>query len=87
MKVALVHDWLTGMRGGEWVLYEIARMFPDAPIYTLIHRPGSSNAELEAHPIRTSWLQMLSHGGRAGGISCPSCRPRWRTSTSAMRTS
>jgi len=64
VKVALVHDWLTGMRGGEWVLHEIARMFPDASIYTLIHRPGSSNAELEAHPIRTSWLQMLSHGGR-----------------------
>ena len=35
MKVALVHDWITGMRGGEWVLYEIARLFPTATIYTL----------------------------------------------------
>ena len=25
MKVALVHDWLTGMRGGENVLAEIVR--------------------------------------------------------------
>jgi hypothetical protein len=41
MRVALVHDWLTGMRGGEWVLYEIAQMFPDAQIYTLVHRAGS----------------------------------------------
>ncbi len=64
MRVALVHDWLTGMRGGEWVLHEIARLFPGAPIYTLVHRPGSVSRELEEHPIRTSWLQALSFGGR-----------------------
>lgn len=64
MRVALVHDWLTGMRGGEWVLDEIARLFPEAPIYTLVHRPGSVSKELESHPIHTSWLQALSFGGR-----------------------
>ena len=64
MRVALVHDWMTGMRGGEQVLDEIARLFPKAPIYTLVHRPGSVSAELESHPIRTSWLQGLSFGGR-----------------------
>ena len=64
MRVALVHDWLTGMRGGEWVLYEIARMFPDARIYTLVHRTGSVAPELEQHPINTSWLQYPSFGGR-----------------------
>ncbi len=63
-RVALVHDWLTGMRGGEWVLHEIANLFPDAPIYTLVHRPGTVVAALEAHPIHTSWLQPLSLGGR-----------------------
>ncbi len=64
MKVALVHDWLTGMRGGEWVLHEIARLFPGAPIYTLVARKGSVSSELESHAIHTSWLQMLSFGGR-----------------------
>jgi len=64
VRVALVHDWMTGMRGGEWVLYEIARLFPKATIYTLVHRPGSLIAELEDHPIQTSWLQTLSFGGR-----------------------
>lgn len=64
MRVALVHDWLTGMRGGEWVLLEIARLFPAAPINTLVHRRGSVSPELEAHPIRTSWLQIPSLGGR-----------------------
>ncbi len=63
-SVALVHDWLTGMRGGEKVLAEVAALFPQAPIYTLIHRPGSLTGGLDSHPIHTSWLQALSFGGR-----------------------
>lgn len=59
MRVALVHDWLTGMRGGERVLERIARMFPEAPIFTLVWNRGSVSAELESHPIRTSFLQGL----------------------------
>jgi glycosyltransferase involved in cell wall biosynthesis len=59
MKVALVHDWLTGMRGGEKVLERIARRHPEAPIYTLVWRRGSVTAELEAHPIHASFLQRL----------------------------
>jgi len=54
--VALVHDWLTGMRGGEKVLQEIAVLFPAAPIYTLFHFPGSVSADLEAHPVHASYL-------------------------------
>ncbi len=57
--VALVHDWLTGQRGGENVLRAIARAFPQAPIYTLFHFPGTVDPELESHEIRTSWLQHL----------------------------
>ncbi len=56
-KVALVHDWLTGMRGGERVLEAIAGLFPGSPIYTLFHFPGSVSAALESHPIHTSLLQ------------------------------
>ncbi len=59
MRVALVHDWLTGMRGGERVLERIARLFPDAPIYTLVWTRGGVSAELESHPIRTSFLQRF----------------------------
>jgi glycosyltransferase involved in cell wall biosynthesis len=55
---------MTGMRGGEWVLYDIARLFPDAPIHTLVHRAGSVAPLLEEHPIKTSWLQLASFGGR-----------------------
>jgi glycosyltransferase involved in cell wall biosynthesis len=64
MRVALVHDWMTGMRGGEWVLHEIARLFPNVRIHTLLHRSGSVIPELEQHPIDTSWLQIPSFNGR-----------------------
>ncbi len=55
--VALVHDWLTGMRGGEKVLEVIAGLYPRSPIYTLFHFPGSVSRQLESHPIHTSLLQ------------------------------
>ena len=58
-RTVLVHDWLTGMRGGEKVLEEIACEFPAAPIYTLLHIAGSVSPELEGHAIHTSFLQRL----------------------------
>jgi glycosyltransferase involved in cell wall biosynthesis len=64
MKVALVHDWLTGMRGGERMLERVARMWPEAPIHTLVWRRGSVSPALESHPIVTSFLQRLPGGVR-----------------------
>ena len=63
MRVALVHDWLTGTRGGEKVLLELTRMFPGAPIFTLFHFPGSQAPEIEAADIRTTFLQKLVSPG------------------------
>jgi glycosyltransferase involved in cell wall biosynthesis len=57
LRVALVHDWLTGMRGGEKVLAELCAIFPEAPIFTLFHFPGSVSPAIESHPIHTSFLQ------------------------------
>ena len=56
-RAALVHDWLTGMRGGEKVLEICAELLPEAPIYTLFHFPGSLDPSLEERDIRTSYLQ------------------------------
>ncbi len=47
------------MRGGEKVLLSLARLFPDAPIFTLLHVRGSVAPELEARDIRTSFVQVL----------------------------
>ena len=59
MKVALVHDWLTGMRGGERVLEAVCGLYPDADIHTLFHWRGSVSPAIERHPIYTSFLQHL----------------------------
>lgn len=56
MKIALVHDWLTGMRGGEKVLAELVRLFPAADVFTLLWRPGSVNTEIES---RLRWVSFL----------------------------
>jgi glycosyltransferase involved in cell wall biosynthesis len=58
-KVALVHDWLTGRRGGEKVLEVFAEIYPDAPIYTLFHFPGSQIPNIENKRIVSSFIQKL----------------------------
>jgi glycosyltransferase involved in cell wall biosynthesis len=59
MRVAIVHDWLTGMRGGEAVLEALCRLLPDAPLFTLLHVPGSVSRAIEARRIVTSFVQRL----------------------------
>jgi len=59
LRVALVHDWLTGMRGGEKCLEVLCELFPQATIYTLIHRVGALSPAIEAMRIRTSPLQRI----------------------------
>ena len=62
MRVALVHDWLTGMRGGEKVLEVLCELYPDADIFTLVHRRGSVSPTIERHRITTSLVQRLPFG-------------------------
>ncbi len=59
MRVALVHDWLTGMRGGERCLEVFCELFPDADLYTLLHVPGSVAPVIERRRVITSFLQRL----------------------------
>jgi len=59
VKVALVHDWLTGMRGGERCLEHLCRLFPEADIYTLFHFEGTISPLIEKHDITTSFLQRF----------------------------
>ncbi len=58
-EVALAHDWLTGMRGGEKVLELLCRRFPEAPLWTLIHNPDTVSATITSRSIHTSLLQQL----------------------------
>ena len=58
-RIAIVHDWLTGMRGGEKVLDAICQRFPDATLFTLLHVRGSVSPTIERMRPRTSFVQHL----------------------------
>ncbi len=59
MKLALVCDWLTGMRGGERCLEAMCEIYCDADIFTLVHFPGCVSEIIESHKIHTSYIQKL----------------------------
>ncbi len=59
MKVALVHDYLVQHGGAERVLEVFADMFPEAPIFTLIHDREAMHGAFEDHDIQTSFLQRV----------------------------
>jgi glycosyltransferase involved in cell wall biosynthesis len=63
-RILLAHDWLTGMRGGEKCLEPLARRWPSARLYTLLHRRGSVSAAIENLDVHTSLLHQLPFSHR-----------------------
>ncbi len=59
LKVAIIHDWLIRERGGEKVFNHIARLFPQADIYTLFYRKHRIAPELANRRIFASVLQHI----------------------------
>lgn len=59
-RVAIVHDWLTGMRGGEAILDAICSLFPRADLFTLLQTDfHMSPAILNGRKVKTSYLQKF----------------------------
>jgi glycosyltransferase involved in cell wall biosynthesis len=58
-RIALVHDWLTGMRGGEKALEVLCERFPHAELFTLVHVRGSVSPAIERLRTHTSFVQRL----------------------------
>lgn len=71
MKVALVHDWLTGMRGGEKCLKAFVEMYPHADIFTLFHVPGSTHPLIEERVLKTSLLNKIPWSGKLYRLMLP----------------
>ena len=59
LKVALVHDWLTGMRGGEKCLEVFSELWPQAELFTLLATPEKLSPGLQKHRLHTSFLQGI----------------------------
>jgi len=58
-RIALVHDWLTGMRGGEKALEVLCERYPKATLFTLFHARGQVSAQIERLRPRRSVVQWL----------------------------
>lgn len=63
MRVAIIHYWLVGMRGGERVLEQMCLMFPDADIYTHVCVPENISPLLRRHKITETFIARMP-GGR-----------------------
>ena len=78
---ALVHDWLTGMRGGEKALEVLCERFPDAELFTLLHVPGSVSPIIERRP--DSHLVRPASALRHAATIATTCRSFPRPSSSS----
>ena len=59
MRVAIIHYWLVGMRGGERVLEALCELFPNADIYTHVYDPAQISETINSHKVRTTFIQRL----------------------------
>lgn len=59
LRVAFVHFWLLGMRGGEKVLEALCRMFPQADIFTHVYNPDAISETIKKHKIHTTFINRL----------------------------
>ena len=59
MRVAIIHDWLNGMRGGEKVLEALCELFPDSVIFTLFYQPDKVSKIISRHEVRASYLNSI----------------------------
>ncbi len=59
MKVALVHDDFTQLGGAEKLFEEIAKIYPDAPIYTSLVNYSKLPKSIDPKRIKTSFMQKI----------------------------
>lgn len=62
MRVALLHDYLNQAGGAERVLLALTKLYPEAPIYTLVHDRKHLTG-FEDKNIKTSFLQKMPFAG------------------------
>jgi glycosyltransferase involved in cell wall biosynthesis len=58
-RVAIIHYWLVGMRGGERVLERLIRLFPEADIFTHVYVPDAVSPIIRNQKVTTSFIQKL----------------------------
>ena len=64
MKVALLHYWLTNVRGGEKVLAALGEMFPEADVFTHAYAPENMDGMFAGRRVVESFIARLPLGRR-----------------------
>jgi glycosyltransferase involved in cell wall biosynthesis len=64
MKVAIVHYWLVGMRGGEKVIEALCEMYPQADIFTHVYVPEMVSERIRQHRIVPSFINSLPRAAK-----------------------
>jgi glycosyltransferase involved in cell wall biosynthesis len=64
MKVAIIHYWLVGMRGGEKVIEALCEMYPQADIFTHVYVPEMVSDRIRRHRIIPSYINSLPRAAR-----------------------
>jgi len=64
MKVAIIHYWLVGMRGGEKVVEALCEMYPQADIFTHVYVPEMVSGRIRQHRIIPTFINALPRAAR-----------------------
>jgi glycosyltransferase involved in cell wall biosynthesis len=64
MKVAIVHYWLVGMRGGEKVIEALCDMYPQADIFTHVYAPDTISDKIRRHRVIPTFINSLPRAAR-----------------------
>jgi len=59
-RIAIVHDWIVSMRGGERVLESLCRLYPHAPVFTLRYVRARVSPAIAARDVRTTFIDRLA---------------------------
>jgi glycosyltransferase involved in cell wall biosynthesis len=64
MKVAIIHYWLVGMRGGEKVIEALCEMYPQADIFTHVYVPESVSDRIRQHKVIPTFINALPRAAK-----------------------
>lgn len=59
MRVAIIHYWLAGMRGGEKVLEALCDLYPQADLYTHVFQPDRVSEVIRRRRVQTTFINKL----------------------------
>jgi glycosyltransferase involved in cell wall biosynthesis len=64
MKVAIIHYWLVGMRGGEKVIEALCEMYPQADIFTHVYVPEMVSDRIRQHRVIPTFINSLPRAAK-----------------------